>query len=80
MDYPSKIAFRFGIPLDQFMRQNTAYIKDLETSLTGVQVLCCNPANGECTTLLLPMYRCSLPYHVHAAIVLCGDAIANIYS
>jgi hypothetical protein len=46
-DYLSRVAWLAGIPLDKFMLDNTATIKDLDAPLAGVNLLLCGPAPGE---------------------------------
>jgi hypothetical protein len=41
------VAWLAGIPLDNFMLDNTATIKDLDAPLTGINLLLCGPAPGE---------------------------------
>jgi hypothetical protein len=40
-DYLSKVAWRAGIPLEKFMLDNTAIVKDLEAPLQGTSLLLC---------------------------------------
>jgi len=46
-DYLSRVAWLAGIPLDKFMLDNTATVKDLDAPLTGINLLLCGPAPGE---------------------------------
>ena len=50
-DYLSKVAWLAGIPLDRFMLDNTDQVKDLDAPLQGVQLLLCNPRQGEGASL-----------------------------
>eukprot|EP00775_Hariotina_reticulata_P015368 gene15368-biopygen16523 len=45
-DYLSRVAWLAGIPLDKFMLDNTAAVKDLDESLMGVNLLLCGAASG----------------------------------
>lgn len=45
-DYMSKIAWLAGVPLDAFMMDNVANVKDLDGSLEGKRLLVCNPEQG----------------------------------
>jgi hypothetical protein len=44
----SKVAWQAGIPLDQFMLDNAAAVKDLDAALNGTQLLLCSPQQGQC--------------------------------
>jgi hypothetical protein len=46
-DYPSRVAWLAGIPLDRVMLDNTEAVKDLDAPLAGVNLLLCGPAPGE---------------------------------
>jgi hypothetical protein len=46
-DYLAMVAWLAGIRLDQLLLDNTAYVKDLDSSLQGTQLLLCNPKQGE---------------------------------
>jgi hypothetical protein len=46
-DYLSKLAWLAGIPLDHFMLDNAAVVKDLDAPLNGTQLLLCSPQRGE---------------------------------
>jgi hypothetical protein len=41
------VAWLAGIPLDKFILDNTATVKDLDAPLTGISLLLCGPAPGE---------------------------------
>jgi hypothetical protein len=46
-DYLAMVSWLAGIPLDKLLLDNTAYVKDLDSSLQGTQLLLCNPKQGE---------------------------------
>jgi hypothetical protein len=45
-DYPSRIAWRAGLPLEQFLLDNIDTITDLDAPLTGLTFRVCNPSSG----------------------------------
>jgi hypothetical protein len=46
-DYVSKISLLFDLELGRFLTENTGRIKDLNTPLTGQQLMVCQPHPGE---------------------------------
>jgi hypothetical protein len=45
-DYLSKVAWLAGIPLEKFMMDNTARVKDLEAPVQGTSLLLCSLKQG----------------------------------
>ncbi|KAF6254509.1 hypothetical protein COO60DRAFT_1540537 [Scenedesmus sp. NREL 46B-D3] len=45
-DFISGVAWQAGVPLERFMLDNIATVKDLDAPLQGTQLLLCNPQQG----------------------------------
>jgi hypothetical protein len=56
-DYLSRVAWLAGIPLNQFMLDNTGIVKDLDTPLTGLRLLLCKPKPSRATPRATPSIR-----------------------
>jgi hypothetical protein len=46
-DYMSKVAWLAGIPLEKFMLDNAATVKDLDAPLSRTQLLLCDARKGK---------------------------------